>query len=404
MALLGQKAENKWVGVNCGIMDQLISAAGVADKPSSSTALARDAAGAAASGNRGRRARHRHAAGLVDSAYNERRAQCEAAAKLFGVKALRDITSAQLAAARPSSTDDSPARPARRHRGRAHAAAAEAMRGDDAARLGTLMNESHESLRHDFEVCNDGLNVMVDEARRGPVLRGAHDRAGFAAAPWPRGRRQERGLRPAGGGRVPEGTGSIRRSTSAVPPTAPRSSLNITPAALGQGERTHANRRPGWVDYFVLALYVAFVIGIGWVLKAYMKTSSDFLTARGSIPAWVTGLAFMSANLGALELVGMAASGAKYGIATAHFYWVGAIPAMVFLAVFMMPFYYGRSALVPEYLKLRFDERTRALNSITFAAMTVFASGISMNALAKLLNQLLGWNYHMACGSARWWS
>src|SRR5512144_1362095 len=153
----------------------------------------------------------------------------------------------------------------------------------------------------------------------------------------------------------------------------------------------------GWVDYFVLALYVAFVIGIGWVLKAYMKTSSDFLTARGSIPAWVTGLAFMSANLGALELVGMAASGAKYGIATAHFYWVRAIPAMVFLAIFMMPFYYGSKARsVPEYLKLRFDERTRALNSITFAVMTVFASGISMNALAKLLNQLLGWNYHAA--------
>ena len=153
----------------------------------------------------------------------------------------------------------------------------------------------------------------------------------------------------------------------------------------------------GWVDYFVLALYVVFVIGIGWVLKKYMRTSSDFLTARGSIPAWVTGLAFMSANLGALELVGMAASGAKYGIATAHFYWVGAIPAMVFLAVFMMPFYYGSKARsVPEYLKMRFDERTRAFNSMTFAVMTVFASGISMNALAKLLHQLLGWNYHGA--------
>ncbi len=152
----------------------------------------------------------------------------------------------------------------------------------------------------------------------------------------------------------------------------------------------------GWVDYFVLALYVVFVIGIGLVLKKYMKTSSDFLTSGGSIPAWVTGLAFMSANLGALELVGMAASGAKYGIATGHFYWVGAIPAMVFLAVFMMPFYYGSKARsVPEYLKMRFDERIRALNSITFAVMTVFASGISMNALAKLLNQLLGWNYHI---------
>src|SRR5512136_2881881 len=152
-----------------------------------------------------------------------------------------------------------------------------------------------------------------------------------------------------------------------------------------------------WLDYFILLAYTGFVIGIGFALRKYLKSSSDFLTSGRSIPTWVTGLAFISANLGALELVGMAASGAKYGIATAHFYWVGAIPAMVFLAVFMMPFYYGSKARsVPEYLKLRFDERTRALNSITFAAMTVFASGISMNALAKLLNQLLGWNYHMA--------
>ena len=148
------------------------------------------------------------------------------------------------------------------------------------------------------------------------------------------------------------------------------------------------------IDYSILFLYVAFVIGIGFALKRYMKTSADFFMSGRSIPAWVTGLAFLSANLGALELVGMAASGAKYGIATAHFYWVGAIPAMIFLAVFMMPFYYGSKARsVPEYLKLRFDERTRCLNSISFAVMTVFASGISMNALAKLLHQLLGWNY-----------
>lgn len=153
----------------------------------------------------------------------------------------------------------------------------------------------------------------------------------------------------------------------------------------------------GFLDYSILAIYVAFVIGIGFALRRYMKSSSDFLTSGRSIPAWVTGLAFISANLGALELVGMAASGAKYGIATSHFYWVGAIPAMVFLAIFMMPFYYGSKARsVPEYLKMRFDERVRALNSIAFAVMTVFASGISMNALAKLLNQLLGWNYHVA--------
>jgi len=152
-----------------------------------------------------------------------------------------------------------------------------------------------------------------------------------------------------------------------------------------------------WVDYAILIAYVAFVIGIGWALARYMKSSSDFLTSARSIPTWVTGLAFISANLGALELVGMAASGAKYGIATAHFYWVGAIPAMIFLAVFMMPFYYGSKARsVPEYLKMRFDERVRALNSVAFAVMTIFASGISMNALAKLLNQLLGWNYNVA--------
>jgi solute:Na+ symporter, SSS family len=153
----------------------------------------------------------------------------------------------------------------------------------------------------------------------------------------------------------------------------------------------------GFLDYAILAIYVAFVIGIGFALTRYMKSSSDFLTSGRSIPTWVTGLAFISANLGALELVGMAASGAKYGIATAHFYWVGAIPAMIFLAVFMMPFYYGSKARsVPEYLNMRFNPWVRGLNSIAFAVMTVFASGISMNALAKLLNQLLGWNYHAA--------
>jgi len=153
----------------------------------------------------------------------------------------------------------------------------------------------------------------------------------------------------------------------------------------------------GPVDYAILLAYTAFVIGIGFALRRFMKTSSDFLTSGRSIPAWVTGLAFLSANLGALELVGMAASGAKYGIATAHFYWVGAIPAMIFLAVFMMPFYYGsRARSVPEYLKMRFDERVRCLNALTFAVMTVFVSGISLNLLAKLLNQLLGWDYNLS--------
>src|SRR5512140_3144677 len=148
------------------------------------------------------------------------------------------------------------------------------------------------------------------------------------------------------------------------------------------------------IDYAILIIYFIFVIGIGWALKRYMKGSKEFFLSGRSIPAWVTGLAFLSANLGAQEVIGMAASGAKYGIMTSHFYWLGAIPAMVFLAIFMMPFYYcSRARSVPEYLKLRFDEKTRGFNAVSFAVMTVFSSGISLHALAKLLETLMGWNY-----------
>jgi len=150
----------------------------------------------------------------------------------------------------------------------------------------------------------------------------------------------------------------------------------------------------GPVDYGILVVYFAFVLGIGFALKHSMKGSGDFFLSGRSIPAWVTGLAFLSANLGAQEVIGMAASGAKYGLMTSHFYWVGAIPAMVFLAIFMMPFYYGSKARsVPEYLKLRFDEKTRGFNAISFAVMTIFSSGISLHALAKLLETLVHWNY-----------
>ena len=148
------------------------------------------------------------------------------------------------------------------------------------------------------------------------------------------------------------------------------------------------------IDYAVIFIYFAFVIGVGWALKRSMKGSTDFLTSGRSLPAWITGLAFISANLGAQEVIGMAASGAKYGIMTSHFYWIGAIPAMVFLGLFMLPFYYGSKARsVPEYLKLRFDEKTRGFNAVSFAVMTVFSSGISMHALASLLRLLLGWQY-----------
>ena len=153
----------------------------------------------------------------------------------------------------------------------------------------------------------------------------------------------------------------------------------------------------GAVDYTLLIVYFAFVLGIGWVLRRHVRSSEDFFLSGRSIPAWIAGLAFLSANLGAQEVIGMAASGAKYGMMTSHFYWVGAIPAMVFVGLFMMPFYYGsRARSVPEYLKLRFDEKTRGFNAITFAVMTVFSSGISMYALAKLLELVLGWSFHMS--------
>src|SRR5881296_1727383 len=150
-----------------------------------------------------------------------------------------------------------------------------------------------------------------------------------------------------------------------------------------------------WLDWLLMLVYFAFVLGIGVALKRYTKTSVDFFQAGRALPAWICGLAFISANLGAQEIIGMAASGAKYGIMTSHFYWVGAMPAMVFVGLFMMPFYYGsRARSVPEYLKLRFDEKTRTLNAASFAVMTVFSSGISMYAMGKLFNLLLGWSFN----------
>src|SRR5437762_12421339 len=148
------------------------------------------------------------------------------------------------------------------------------------------------------------------------------------------------------------------------------------------------------IDIAFIVIYAAFVLAIGFLLRRHVKGSSDFFLAGRSMPAWVAGLAFLSANLGAQEMIGMAASGAKYGMLTSHFYWVGAIPAMVFVGIFMMPFYYGsRARSVPEYLKLRFDEKTRAFNALTFATMTVFSSGISMYALGLLLELVLGWSF-----------
>ncbi len=152
-----------------------------------------------------------------------------------------------------------------------------------------------------------------------------------------------------------------------------------------------------FIDYLIILIYFLFVIIIGAVLKRKIKTSNDFLMSNKTIPLWITSLAFVSANLGAQEVLGMAANGAKYGLYTMHFYWLGASLAMIFLGVFMMPFYYGSKARsVPEYLVLRYDEKTRGFNALTFAIMTIFSSGVSLYALAMLLNVILGWDFDLS--------
>jgi solute:Na+ symporter, SSS family len=145
-------------------------------------------------------------------------------------------------------------------------------------------------------------------------------------------------------------------------------------------------------DYLILTIYFVFVLGIGFAARRAIKTSADFFLSGRSMPAWVTGLAFVSANLGALEILGMAANGAQYGLLTLHYYWIGAVPAMVFLGIVMMPFYYGSKVRsVPEFLRLRFNRPTHLLNAISFAVAQVLIAGVNLYALALILDALLGW-------------
>jgi SSS family solute:Na+ symporter len=147
-----------------------------------------------------------------------------------------------------------------------------------------------------------------------------------------------------------------------------------------------------FVDYAILAAYFLVVLGVGFAAKRYIKSSLDYFLSGRSLPAWITGLAFISANLGALEVIGMSANGAQYGVATVNYYWIGAIPAMVFLGLVMMPFYYGsKIRSVPEYLKLRFNNQAHVFNSVTFALATVLIAGVNLYALALVLELLLGW-------------
>lgn len=150
-------------------------------------------------------------------------------------------------------------------------------------------------------------------------------------------------------------------------------------------------------DIAVIAIYFAMVLGIGFYLRRYTQSGEDFFLAGREITAWVAGLSFVSANLGALELMGWAAASYQYGILAAHWYWVGAIPAMLFLGIVMMPFYYiSKTHSVPGFLRLRYGESTRALAAIMFSVMTILMSGINMYAMALVLKVVLGWNIHFS--------
>lgn len=152
-----------------------------------------------------------------------------------------------------------------------------------------------------------------------------------------------------------------------------------------------------WVDWSIIALYFVFIIGIGFYLKRFTGTGEDYFLAGRKNSAWVAGLAFLSANLGALEILGWTGGTMKYGMFVSHFYWVGAIPAMLFLGLYMMPFYYSsRIHSVPGYLKLRFDERSRLLNAFSFGIMTLLMSGINLYLMALVLRTILGWDWHIS--------
>src|SRR4051812_6041383 len=146
------------------------------------------------------------------------------------------------------------------------------------------------------------------------------------------------------------------------------------------------------VDYILIALYFVFVLGIGLLARRSVSSSLDFFLSGRSLPAWVTGLAFISANLGAVEIMGMSANGAQFGIPTVHYFWIGAIPAMLFLGVVMMPFYYGSKVRsVPEFMFRRFGTGAHLVNAISFAVAQLLIAGINLFLLASIVHALLGW-------------
>lgn len=153
----------------------------------------------------------------------------------------------------------------------------------------------------------------------------------------------------------------------------------------------------GFWDYTLIAVYFVFVLGIGLMARYAVSDSLDFFLSGRSLPAWVTGLAFISANLGAIEIVGMSANGAQYGMPTMHYFWIGAVPAMLFLGIVMMPFYYGSKVRsVPEFMLRRFGPTAHLVNAISFALAQVLIAGVNLFLLATLVNALLGWPREVA--------
>ena len=147
-----------------------------------------------------------------------------------------------------------------------------------------------------------------------------------------------------------------------------------------------------WYDYIPIAIYFAFVIGVGLIARSKAATADGFLTSGRSLPAWVTGIAFVSANLGAVEIMGMSANGAQYGMPTFHYFWIGAVPAMIFLGLVMMPFYYGSKVRsVPEFMLKRYGTAAHLVNALSFALAQLLIAGINLYLLGKIMNWLLGW-------------
>jgi solute:Na+ symporter, SSS family len=164
----------------------------------------------------------------------------------------------------------------------------------------------------------------------------------------------------------------------------------VSPVLSASGSGLTIDAAP--IDYVLVAVYFALVLGIGFVARRSVSSSLDFLLSGRSLPAWVTGLAFMSANLGATELLGQTANGAQYGEQAVHYYWVGAIPAMLFLGLFMMPFYYrSKARSVPEFLRMRFNPTTQRFQAVLFALASVLLAGVNLYAMAIVVNALLGW-------------